>query len=211
MTEELYQILQEYARGKDGDIAKKDTPRGTPEGTPAPDQPQGLRTGRGSKRQRKEYAREVNVIGTFTPTPPPKWSSVPISFTEEDAKGIRFPHDDALFVTIVSNCELKKILVDGGSSADILYLSMLKKLMEPQGGYKNGSLQPSLYPLSGFVPGKSIQPLGQIELLTTFGDATNHRTELVRFDVMDMEASFNAILGRMTLNRLCAAVHHNFL
>lgn len=131
---------------------------------------------------------------------------------EEDANGIRFPHDDAPFVmAIVANCELKKILVDGGSSADILYLSTLKKLMEPQGGYKNDSLQPSLYPLTGFVPGKSIQPLGQIELLTTFEDATNHRTELVRFDVVDMEASFNAILGRTTLNRLCAAIHHNFL
>ncbi|XP_010233091.1 uncharacterized protein LOC104583077 [Brachypodium distachyon] len=93
----------------------------------------------------------------------------------------------------------------------MLYLSTLKKLMEPQGGYKNGSLQPSLYPLTGFVPGKSTQPLGQIELLTTFEDATNHRTELVRFDVVDLEASFNAILGRMNLNRLCTAVHHNFL
>ncbi|XP_010236644.1 uncharacterized protein LOC104584183 [Brachypodium distachyon] len=57
----------------------------------------------------------------------------------------------------------------------------------------------------------SIQPPGQIELLTTFGDATNHRTELVRFDMVDIEASFDAILGRTTLNRLCAAVHHNFL
>lgn len=242
-TEELYQILQEYARGKDGDIAKKDTPRGAPEGTPSSDQPQasvpsskrkrrrgkkapsdqarkifaiegqtssqktwqpkkpprtaeggagrclihnsvshsteecntliaareefqarmqirhrdekapeaprpanvlladpapkeenlpfqepthhvgvilgGSATGRGSKRQHKEYVREVNVVGTFTPTPPPKWASVPISFTEENAKGIRFPHDDALFVTaIVSNCELKKILVEHAKEAD---------------------------------------------------------------------------------------------
>lgn len=33
----------------------------------------------------------------------------------------------------------------------------------------------------------------------------------MRFDVVDMETSFNAILGRTILNRLCAAVHHNFL
>ena len=72
-------------------------------------------------------------------------------------------------------------------------------------------MEPSLYPLSGFILGKAIEPLGQIELLMTFGTMENHRTEKVRFNVVDVESSFNKIMRRVTFNRFCAAVHHNFL
>lgn len=84
MTEELYQILQEYARGKDGDIAKKDTPRGTPEGTPAPDQPQASapsskRKRRRGKRAPGDQARRIFAVEgqnssqkTWQPKKPPR-------------------------------------------------------------------------------------------------------------------------------------------
>lgn len=79
------------------------------------------------------------------------------SFTAEDALGNPFPHDEALFViATVANYHLSKILIDGGSSADILYLSTLKRLMEPTA---EGTLEPSLYPLTGFVSKRSIRPL----------------------------------------------------
>jgi hypothetical protein len=61
----------------------------------------------------------------------------------------------------VANCHLSKILMDGGSSAHILYLSTLKKLMEPQGGYKEGMLGPSLYPLTGSVLSNPSSHLGK--------------------------------------------------
>lgn len=66
--------------------------------------------------------------------------------------------------------------------------------MEPRGGYREGTLEPSLYPLTGFVPERSIWPLGQIELLMTFGSQDNHRTDRVHFDVVDLESSFNAVI-----------------
>jgi hypothetical protein len=80
--------------------------------------------------------------------------------------------------------------------------------MDRQAGYKSSSFDPSLYPFTGFMPGKSIRLLGQIELLMTYGDAENHRMELVRFDVVDLESCFNAIMGRNTLNCFCVIVHH---
>jgi hypothetical protein len=83
--------------------------------------------------------------------------------------------------------------------------------MDRQAGYKSSSFDPSLYPFTGFMPRKSIRLLGQIELLMTYGDAENHRMELVRFDVVDLESCFNAIMGRNTLNCFCVIVHHNFL
>ena len=38
-------------------------------------------------------------------------------------------------------------------------------------------------------------PLGQIELLVTFGMPNNFRTEKLTFDVADFEIAYNVILG----------------
>lgn len=48
--------------------------------------------------------------------------SLAITFTDEDAYGIQQPHDDALVVTmVVANYVTYGILIDSGSSSDILY------------------------------------------------------------------------------------------
>lgn len=51
-------------------------------------------------------------------------------FMLEDAKHVVYPHDDPPVVTLkVSNFLIHRILVDGGSSANILYLSKFEMLM----------------------------------------------------------------------------------
>ena len=48
---------------------------------------------------------------------------IPIIFSEDDARGVHHPHCDALVVTLlVANKRLHRILIDNGSSADILFL-----------------------------------------------------------------------------------------
>ena len=45
-----------------------------------------------------------------------------IGFSEEDARHLHHPHDDALVVSIqIEDYNLHRVLVDNGSSADILY------------------------------------------------------------------------------------------
>ena len=45
-----------------------------------------------------------------------------IGFSEEDARLLHHPHDDALVVSIhVGDYNVHRVLVDNGSSADILY------------------------------------------------------------------------------------------
>ena len=45
-----------------------------------------------------------------------------IGFTEEDARRLHHPHDDALIVSIrVGDHNTHRVLVDNESSADILY------------------------------------------------------------------------------------------
>lgn len=52
-----------------------------------------------------------------------------MTFTEEDANGVHFPYNDALVVeAVVGNHIVCRILVDNGSSIDILYSNCLKKM-----------------------------------------------------------------------------------
>ncbi|XP_077249135.1 uncharacterized protein LOC143888575 [Tasmannia lanceolata] len=78
-----------------------------------------------SSSARKAYARQINVIHTCNKEMKTKNE---ISFSDADLDNLLLPHDDALAITmLVANWELKKILVDNGSSADILYYHALKR------------------------------------------------------------------------------------
>ena len=45
-------------------------------------------------------------------------------FLEEDIRGVKQPHDDLLVIMLtIKGFNTKRILVDNGSSADIIYLS----------------------------------------------------------------------------------------
>ena len=55
---------------------------------------------------------------------PPKATKVnnpAINFTEEDARRLHHPHDDALVISLsIANFNIRRVLVDNGSSANIL-------------------------------------------------------------------------------------------
>ena len=45
-----------------------------------------------------------------------------ITFTDEDVGRVHHPHDDAIIITLlIAGHMTRKVLVDNGSSADILY------------------------------------------------------------------------------------------
>ncbi|KAK3025205.1 hypothetical protein RJ639_043131 [Escallonia herrerae] len=92
----------------------------------------GLAAGGSSGRARKAYAREV-----YIPSQPPdkKSKTVPIAaitFSDEDSKDIQTPHDDPLVITIrAGNFDVKRVLIDNGSSAEILFHDAFKKMNIP--------------------------------------------------------------------------------
>ena len=50
-------------------------------------------------------------------------------FSEEDAQGVKQPHDDPLVIMLmIKGFNTRRILIDNGSSADIIYLSTFQQL-----------------------------------------------------------------------------------
>ena len=76
-----------------------------------------------SKKAHKTYLRMVqNVQLTRTVPKIARREGPIIRFSEEDARHLHYPHDDALVVSIqVGDYNMHRVLVDNGSSANILY------------------------------------------------------------------------------------------
>ncbi|GAV71587.1 hypothetical protein CFOL_v3_15077, partial [Cephalotus follicularis] len=87
-----------------------------------------------------------------------------ITFSAADYEGVRLPHDDPVVVTLlVELFTMKRILIDSGSSADILYKHAFDQLR-----ILADQLKPVKTPLVGFT-GETIHPLGSINLSVVAG------------------------------------------
>ena len=72
---------------------------------------------------KKSQQRQVNNIHRIPPLKQ-RWTDRDILFSEEDVRGVKQPHDDPLVIMLmIEGFNTKRILVDNGSSADIIYLS----------------------------------------------------------------------------------------
>jgi hypothetical protein len=145
-----------------------------------------------SKSQCKRERHEVLV----TEKAPPSfldWSEDAITFNPEDHPNrIPNPGQYPLMVDLViENARFSKVLMDGGSSLNILHVHTLRLL-----GIGLDQLRPSTTPFHGVAPGKRVQPLGQIDLPVWFGTPDNFRKEMLTFKVVGFRGTYHAILGR---------------
>uniref|UniRef100_A0A2N9IQL1 Reverse transcriptase domain-containing protein n=1 Tax=Fagus sylvatica TaxID=28930 RepID=A0A2N9IQL1_FAGSY len=102
------------------------------------------------------HLREVfQVSEGVTPAPKRlrKEMTEEIIFTDRDLEGVQLPHSDALVVTMqIGDFKVKRILIDPGSSAEIMYDSLFKGL-----GLEHKDLDRKVDPLYGFS-GESVMP-----------------------------------------------------
>ncbi|GAV69368.1 hypothetical protein CFOL_v3_12869, partial [Cephalotus follicularis] len=152
------------------------------------DAPQGKREQRREEAPRQEEEQQQQQQ--------PRDEEV-ISFSEADYEGVRLPHDDPVVVTLlVELFTMKRILLDSGSSADILYKHAFDQLRIPA-----DQLKPVKTPLVGFT-GETIHPLGSINLSVVAGTAPHQTQVEITFLVVDTPSPYNAIIGRPGLNLL---------
>nr|XP_023876290.1 uncharacterized protein LOC111988735 [Quercus suber] len=110
-----------------------------------------------------------------------------LSFSDEDKVGTIQPHDNALVVTLrIGGYDMKRVMVDQGSGADIMYLDLYKGLnLRPEDLTNYSS------PLVSF-DGKVFIPKGQIRLPVQTG------LEVVKVDfiVVDTYSLYTAIVAQ---------------
>ena len=123
-----------------------------------------------------------------------------MSFNEADARGVKQPHNDLLVIMLnIERFNIKRILVDNGSSADIIYLPAFQQLkLDPK------RLRPFESPLVSFS-GDKVYPRGIVTLTVIVGAQPRQLTCQLDFLVVDCPSSYNVIIGRPTLNRWKAA------
>ena len=122
-----------------------------------------------------------------------------ITFYDSNMEGCQHPHDDPLVVrAIVANKTVHRVLVDNGSSADIIFASAFDKM-----GIRREKLEPVYTHLRGFS-GEKVLPLGSIQLVLTLGEPPCQATTTARFLIVDAPSAYNMLLGRPSLNAIKA-------
>ncbi|GFS42455.1 hypothetical protein Acr_00g0079950 [Actinidia rufa] len=162
----------------------------------------GFGSGGCSTSSRKKHARSAFRLAKeeiYNLSSPYVGDQTPITFSNDDLRGLHLPHDDALVVSaVIANFNVQRILIDNGSSAYILFISAFERM-------KIGldKLHPFHTPLIGFG-GNTTHPLGWINLPITLGTEPHQTTIWQDFIVVDCPSPYNAILGRPTLGGIKA-------
>ncbi|GAV66457.1 LOW QUALITY PROTEIN: hypothetical protein CFOL_v3_09967, partial [Cephalotus follicularis] len=149
------------------------------------DAPQGRREQKREEAPRQQEEQQQQ--------PPRGGDEEVISFSEADYEAVRLPRDDPVVVTIVTLFTMKRILIDSGSSADILYKYAFDQLRIPIDQQK--PMKTPLVGLQGMV-----HPLGSIDLSMVAGTAPRQTRVEMMFLVVDTPSPYNAIIGRPGLN-----------
>jgi hypothetical protein len=162
----------------------------------------------GSRREQKLLLREILSIQPAVPRPL-RWSEVPISFSSDDQwtsflKPGKFP---LVLDPVVAAVKLTKVLINGGSGLNLIFVNTLKKM----GLDFKDMLVPSKSPFYSIVPGNAAHLLGTVVLPVTFGTRENYRTEFIKFELANFESSYHAILGRPALAKFMAVPHYVYL
>ncbi|XP_031251662.1 uncharacterized protein LOC116109575 [Pistacia vera] len=110
-----------------------------------------------------------------------------IQFEDEESVALAAPHHDALVISLqVANILVKRVFVDGGSSANILFLEIVKAM-----GLEEANINKRQTLLVGFSS-KQKYTIGEI-ILPIYAGGVNKQTI---FLVIDYPSPYNIILGR---------------
>jgi hypothetical protein len=159
-----------------------------------------------SNSQRKRERHEV-LAAEKAPPSFLNWSEDAITFSHEDHPN-RIPNlgqYPLVIDLVIDNSRFSKVLMDGGSSFNILYAHTLRLM-----GIGLDQLRPSTTPFHGVVSGKRVQPLGQIDLPVWFSTPDNFRKETLTFEVVGFSGAYHAILGHPCYAKFMAVPNYTY-
>ena len=128
-----------------------------------------------------------------------------IIFSERDYCGIRQPHDDPLVIMLKVEFNIHQVLINNGSSADIIYLPAFQQMK-----LDKRRIGPFKSPLVSFT-GHRIIPRGIVTLTVIVGIYLAQITKKIDFLIVECLSTYNIILGRPALNRLRAVTSTYYL
>jgi hypothetical protein len=160
-----------------------------------------------SARHRKKERREVCSIKVAAPVYL-DWSDKPITFDQGDHPNcVPRPGKYSLVVDpVIGNTRLTKVLMDEGSNLNIIYAETLGLL-----GIDLSTIRAGAAPFHGIIPGKRVQPLGQLDLPVFFGTPSNFRREALTFEVVGFRGTYHAVLARPCYAKFMVVPNYTYL
>jgi len=107
---------------------------------------------------------------------------------------------------IIGNTRFSKVLMDRGSSLNIMYAHTLELM-----GIGLDKLRPSTSSFHGVAPRKRVEPLRQIDLPVCFGTPANFHKEMLTFKVVGFRGTYHAILERPCYAKFMAVPNYTYL
>jgi hypothetical protein len=160
-----------------------------------------------SARHLKQERREVCSVKVAAPVYL-DWSDKPITFDQGDHPDhVPSPGKYPLVVDpVIGNVRLTKVHMDGGSSLNIIYAGTLGLLQIDLSMIRAGAA-----PFHGIIPGKRVQPLGQLDLPVCFRTPSNFRKETLTFEVVEFRGTYHAVLGRPCYAKFMVVPNYTYL
>ena len=91
---------------------------------------------------------------------------------------------------IIDGFHLTRVLMDGGSSLNLLYQDTVHKI-----GINPSQIKPTKTTFKGVIPGVEARCTGPITLEVVIGSPNNFRSEELIFDIAPFRSGYHALLG----------------
>jgi hypothetical protein len=140
------------------------------------------------------------------------WFEASITWGREDHLPLmRRPKGYALVLNPIvfsdtPTCRCSRVLIDGGSSINLLHRTSMEKL-----GIPAMQLKPSKLTFHDIVPGLLCTPMGRVQLEVMLGEKENFCCEPIWFKVVDLSSPYHVLLGRPALAEFMAMPHYAYL
>ncbi|XP_017420171.1 uncharacterized protein LOC108330176 [Vigna angularis] len=155
--------------------------------------------GRGSSASARK--RHVRALQSVHSVAKPWRTMPPITFSNEDFDSPDPDQDDPMVITAeIARYDVSKVLVDHGSSVNIVYWKTLQQM-----DISEDLIVPYNEQIVGFA-GERVDTRGYVDLRTRLGTGRHSEEKRVRYLLVEANTSYNVLLGRPCLNAFGAIV-----